>query len=55
MKRLRCLAFLILFGARSRRVDAHVANLATLFDTGWVAGALGLLITFVINSACCCS
>ena len=48
MKRLRSLAFLILFGL-GLAASTLMSNLATLFDIGWVAGAVGLLITFVIN------
>jgi len=48
VKRLRALAFLALFGV-GLAASTLMSNLATLFDIGWVAGAVGLVITFVIN------
>ena len=41
MKRLRSLAFLALFGL-GICLSTVLANVATLFDAGWVAGAFGL-------------
>lgn len=50
MKRLRALAFLALFGI-GLAASTLMSNVATLFDIGWIAGGLGLLITFAIDVA----
>ncbi|MET0325349.1 MAG: YihY/virulence factor BrkB family protein [Ilumatobacteraceae bacterium] len=50
MKRLRALAFLVLFGL-GLAASTLLSNLTTLFDLGWLAGAVGLLLTLLVNSA----
>ena len=48
LKRLRVILFLLAL-ALGIVASVVLSNLATLFDTGPFAGALGLLATFVVN------
>ena len=50
MKRVRSLGFLLLF-AIGLAASTLMSNATTVFDIGWVVGALGLLITLVIDIA----
>ena len=49
MKRVRALAFLVLFGI-GLCLSTITSNVATVFDVGWVAGALGVAGTVVVNA-----
>ena len=48
MKRIKAVAFLLVFGA-GLVLSVTFANLVTLFGTGSITGALGLVATFVVN------
>jgi membrane protein len=48
MKRVKAVAFLVAFGA-GIVASVVLGNLVSLFDAGSVAGALGLLATFLVN------
>jgi inner membrane protein YhjD len=50
VKKLREVAFLVLL-ALGVSLSTLAANLATLFDLGWAAGAAGLLLTTIVNAA----
>jgi membrane protein len=50
MKRVRSLVFLVLFGL-GICLSTVASNITTIFDVGWVTGALGLAATFVVNAA----
>lgn len=49
MKRVRSLLFLVLFGV-GICVSTIASNVATLFDVGWLTGALGVAVTFGVNT-----
>ena len=49
MKRVRSLVFLLLFGV-GICLSTVMSNAATLFDVGWLTGAVGLAGTFAVNS-----
>ena len=49
MKRVRALAFLVLFGI-GLCLSTITSNVATIFDVGWVTSALGVAGTFVVNA-----
>lgn len=50
VKKLREVAFLVLF-AIGLALSTLAANLATLFDVGWLAGGAGLVATTVVDAA----
>ena len=49
IKRVRALAFLVLFGV-GICLSTIASNVATIFDVGWATGILGLAGTFVVNT-----
>jgi uncharacterized BrkB/YihY/UPF0761 family membrane protein len=49
MKRLRALVFLVLFGL-GICLSTIMSNVATLFDVGWLTGALGVAGTLAVNT-----
>jgi uncharacterized BrkB/YihY/UPF0761 family membrane protein len=49
MKRVKSLVFLVLFGI-GICASTILSNAATLFDVGWLTGAVGVAGTFAVNA-----